>query len=81
MFIVLLSQEADGVNEVFRLQFIIVLILITKNISGKRNVFVKQEMNADTKNGVFILIVISALLKNVTVSVQDFAKNTKSKNR
>lgn len=72
---------AEEIKGVFQLPFIMVLILITKNISERRNVFVKKVMNVDTKNGAFILIVISALLKNVTVSVQDFVKNTKPKNK
>lgn len=80
MFIVLRSPEEDGVKEVFRLQFIIVPVLITKNISEKIKLYVKKVMNVGTKNGVFTLIIIFALLKNATVSAQDFVKNTKLKN-
>lgn len=79
MFIALHNLGAEEVKEVFQLPFIIVPVLTIKNINKKIKIYVKKVMNVDTKNGAFILIVISALLKNATASAQDFVKNIKLK--
>lgn len=79
MSIALHNLGAEEIKEVFQLPFIIVPVLIAKNINAKIKLYVKKAMNVDTKNGAFILIVISALLKNVIASAQDFVKNIKPK--
>ena len=73
------NLEAEEGKEVLQLAFIIVPALIIKNINEKIKLYVKKVMNVDTKNGAFILIVISAILKNVIASAQDFVKNIKPK--